>query len=115
VAHHATGGEICLLVVRICGAVVILGMAAVAIRWQGGEVAVHVAGSARHAHVRSGERKRGLAVIECGAHPTGGVVARCTRGREACMRRSVRALEIGLVTAIAIGWEAALVVIVDVA
>src|ERR1700736_6487614 len=69
---------------RIVRIGVIRFVATVAVRRQSCVVVVDMATRARHAYVRSGERKRGLSVIERGRLPSCGVVAhRAGRGEAA--------------------------------
>ena len=72
-------------VVGIRGAVVILGMAAVAIRGRVGELAVDVTQIAGHAHVRARQREHGLAVIERRGNPCRRCVAGLALLRNACL------------------------------
>ncbi len=69
-------------VIRIRGSLKILGVATIAIGRSAGEFVVDVAERAGHAHVRAGQWKWRLGMIEYCACPTGGVVAGGAVGRE---------------------------------
>lgn len=62
-------------VIRIGGAQIILMMAPIAVRRQGGVVVVHMTAGARHRRMESRERKAGVIVVERSRNPCARVVA----------------------------------------
>jgi hypothetical protein len=86
------------------GRVVVLHVAAVAIRRRIGELPVDVAKIAGNGRVRTGQRKRRLAMVECGGNPRGRVVAGLALMRKTGLRViGIRgAVEVGHMAAIAI-------------
>ena len=103
-ARRAIGREIGSDVRRIQGAREVLLVAAVAVCRQRQIVVVGMARRASHRDMRAGQRERRLAVIEAGACPIGGAVARGAGGREPdrCMRRSVGAVVVFRVAGVAV-------------
>jgi hypothetical protein len=84
VARRTGSRKPCSRMRRSVGAVVIGGVAAVAIGRQGATViVVHVAGGTGHAHVGSCQREGCGVVVESGGLPSGGVVAGLASGGEA--------------------------------
>ena len=75
VAGGAIGGKTCLHVIRIGGALEILGVAAVAIGGSAREFVIDVAQRTSDADVRAREREWSFRMIEDGSGPAGGVVA----------------------------------------
>ncbi len=83
VAGGAAGREASRLVIRIGGAVVVLGMAGVAVGRGPSEDVIDVAARAGHGGVRAGQREGRVVVVEDRAGPACGGMAGCARRREA--------------------------------
>jgi len=77
-AGLARGGEARLSMVGTGGAVVILGVAGIAVGRNGREVVIHVARSAGHCGVRASQREGSLVVVKDGARPGRRVMANHT-------------------------------------
>ena len=83
VARSAGSGESRRYVIRICRAVVILGMAGIAVRWQRRIVASNVATRAGYGEMEASQREGTRLVIEARRIPSHRRVAKRTGGREA--------------------------------
>ena len=86
--------ESCRRMVRICCAAVIGEMAGITIRWKPRIYAARMAGSAQHAGMRAGQRKRSCTVVKCCALPgrrimTGRALLRESRCRMVRVCRAV--------------------------